>query len=89
MHEDVYMEQPPSYVDSRFPNHVCKLEKALYGLKQANAWFHCFSSFLLCLGFLCSLADTSLFVLTCSGSIIYLLLDVDDVVVTGNDDALL
>ena len=31
--ETVYMEQPPSYVDSQQPHHVCKLKKALYGLK--------------------------------------------------------
>lgn len=32
----VYMEQPPGYVDPRFPNHVCHLKKALNGLKQAH-----------------------------------------------------
>ncbi|RVW65072.1 Retrovirus-related Pol polyprotein from transposon RE1 [Vitis vinifera] len=35
LHETVYMEQPPGYVDHRHPLHVCKLKKALYGLKQA------------------------------------------------------
>ena len=33
--ETMYMEQPPVYVDSHLPHHVCKLQKALYGLKQA------------------------------------------------------
>jgi hypothetical protein len=33
--EEVYVEQPPSFEDSEYPNHVYKLSKALYGLKQA------------------------------------------------------
>lgn len=33
--EEVYMEQPPSFVDTDKPDHVCRLRKAIYGLKQA------------------------------------------------------
>jgi hypothetical protein len=32
---EVYMEQPPGYVDQTHLNLVCRLKKALYGLKQA------------------------------------------------------
>lgn len=31
--EEVYMEQLEGFIDSTFPNYVCKLNKALYGLK--------------------------------------------------------
>lgn len=58
--ETVYMEQPPGFVNSDTPNHVCLLKKSLYGLKQApRAWFDRLSTFLLHLGFLCSTADSS------------------------------
>ncbi|KAK9073343.1 hypothetical protein SSX86_007667 [Deinandra increscens subsp. villosa] len=84
--ETIYMEQPPGFVDDRFPGHVCKLNKALYGLKQApRAWFQRLSSFLLKNGFTCSKSDTSLFILKSDSCILYLLVYVDDLVLTGNN----
>jgi hypothetical protein len=38
--EEVYVEQPPGFKDSEYPNYVYKLSKVLYGLKQApRAWY--------------------------------------------------
>lgn len=38
--EEVYVSQPPGFVDKDQPHHVCRLKKALYGLKQApRAWY--------------------------------------------------
>uniref|UniRef100_A0A2N9GBB0 Integrase catalytic domain-containing protein n=1 Tax=Fagus sylvatica TaxID=28930 RepID=A0A2N9GBB0_FAGSY len=88
--EVVYMEQPPGFSNSRFPNHVCRLHKALYGLKQApRAWFDRFSSFLLTLGFKCSTADSSLFIFRSKNVIILLLVYVDDIIVTSNTPSVL
>jgi hypothetical protein len=33
--EEVYVEQPPSFEDEEYSNHVYKLHKVLYGLKEA------------------------------------------------------
>ncbi|GJS32015.1 retrovirus-related pol polyprotein from transposon TNT 1-94 [Tanacetum coccineum] len=45
--EEVYVQQPPGFESSEFPDHVCKLDKALYGLKQApRAWYETLSTFL-------------------------------------------
>lgn len=88
--EEVYMQQPPGFVDPSRPHHVCKLHKAIYGLKQApRDRFQRFSSFLLRVGFTQSKADSSLFVYRHDSHIMMLLLYVDDVVLTGNSPALL
>ena len=82
------MHQPPSYVDSVHPDYVCKLHKSLYGLKQAlRAWFERFAFHLLHLVFIALVADRSLFIFCLDMTIIYLLLYVDDIIVTGNDSS--
>jgi hypothetical protein len=80
------MAQPLGFIDSAHPSQVCKLHKSLYGLKQApRAWFERFTSHLLTLGFTASLADASLFVLHHGSTTVYLLLYVDDIIITGNN----
>jgi hypothetical protein len=71
MEEDVYMKQPPRYADSSHPHHVCKLDT-----------YSRLSTKLIHLEFRISKADTSLFIYSKSGVIIYLLVYVDDIVVT-------
>lgn len=85
LEEDVYMKQPPGYMDSSHPNLVCKHDKSLYGLKQApRAWYARLSNKLQCLGFSPSRADTSLFFFSKGGVTIYLLIYVDDIIVVGS-----
>ena len=83
--ETIYMHQPPGFVDKSKPNHVCKLNKALYGLKQApRAWNARFASYLSRLGFVSSKCDPSLFVYREGHKLAYLLLYVDDIILTGS-----
>ena len=84
--KEVFMKQPTGFVDQQFPSHVCKLKRSLYGLKQApRAWFQRFSEYLLQLGFHESKCDYSLFVYNQQGVYLILLIYVDDILITGND----
>ena len=84
--EDVYMNQPQGFIDKDKPYHVCKLYKAIYGLKQASrAWYHELHQYLLSSSFINSYTDTSLFVLKNNGTILYLLVYVDDNIVIGSN----
>ena len=77
------MKQPPGFISERFPDYVCRLDKAIYGLKQApRAWYSRLSSKLIRLGFKAFKSDASLFIYSKSGIKIFMLIYVDDIIVT-------
>ncbi|CAA7051295.1 unnamed protein product [Microthlaspi erraticum] len=87
--DEVYVTQPPGFIDKDRPDHACRLHKALYGLKQApRAWYQELRNYLLALGFQNSLADTSVFVYSKGADLLYTLVYVDDIIVTGSSTAL-
>jgi hypothetical protein len=70
--EEVYVEQPPGFDDSKYPNHVYKLSKALYGLKQApRAWYERLRDFLITNGFKVGKVDPTLFTKTIAKICLY------------------
>jgi hypothetical protein len=78
--EEVYVEQPPGFEDSEYPNHVYKLSKALYGLKQApRAWYECLRDFLITNGFKVGKADPTLFTKTLDNDLFVYQIYVDDI----------
>ena len=80
------MAQSQGYVDPAFPKHVCLLHNALYGLKQApKAWFERFTTQLLHTSFYASNADGNLFILKHGSYLVFLLLYIDDIIITGNN----
>lgn len=88
--EVVYMRQPKGFEDSHHPDHVCQLRKALYGLKQApRAWFTKLKHYLVTQGFRACQSDTSLFVHHSAAATIYILVYVDDLIITGTDSGLI
>jgi hypothetical protein len=90
LNEVVYSQQPSGFEDSSFPDHVCLLQKSLYGLKQApRAWFQRFSTFIQTIGFIPSRSDYSLFVYHSNTQVAYLLLYVDDIVLTASSTTFL
>jgi hypothetical protein len=75
--------QPIGFVDPTQPDHVCLLNKSLYGLKQAlRAWYNQFATYITYLDFVEAKSNTYLFVFRRGIDTIYLLLYVDDIVLT-------
>ncbi|KAL5648114.1 hypothetical protein ACJX0J_042469, partial [Zea mays] len=79
--EEVYVEQPPGFEDSEYPNHVYKLSKALYGLKPApRAWYECLRDFLIANGFKVGKAGSTLFTKTIAKDLFVCQIYVDDII---------
>ena len=83
--EEVFMVSPQGYTKA-LPGQVCKLQRSLYGLKQASRqWNLELTRFLVSKGFLQSKSDYSLFSKVVDGKYTFLLVYVDDLLLTGND----
>ncbi|GJV80742.1 retrovirus-related pol polyprotein from transposon TNT 1-94 [Tanacetum coccineum] len=62
INKEVYMAQPPRFIDFKKPNHVYNLKKALYGLKQVpKAWYDRLKAFLIKHEYNMGMVDNTLF----------------------------
>ncbi|KAE8732274.1 hypothetical protein F3Y22_tig00002237pilonHSYRG01326 [Hibiscus syriacus] len=85
---EIYMTQPMGFQSQDHPEYVCKLRKALYRLKQApRAWYGKIVEFLTKSGYSVTPADSSLFVKANEGKLAIVLVYVDDLIITGDDEA--
>lgn len=79
-------QQPNGFIDKDRPSFVCMLRKPIYGLKQApRAWYLALKQHLTQIAFRNSHADASLFTRNVNGTFTYVLIYVDDIIVTGNN----
>jgi len=87
LQEEIYMEQPPGFVaQGESSGLVCRLRKSLYGLTQSpRAWFRKFSNVVQQFGMTRSETDHSVFYRHSSVGCIYVVVYVDDIVLTGSD----
>ncbi|GAA0168672.1 transmembrane signal receptor [Lithospermum erythrorhizon] len=87
LEEEVYIEQPPGYVEKGQEDKVYRLNKALYGLKQApRAWNTRIDEYFHKNGFVKSPYEHSLYAKKNeSRDIMFICLYVDDMVYTGNN----
>ena len=86
--EDIYMEQPPCFVDGQRKTLVCKLNKAIYGLKQASrVWNNKLDAALQRFGLIPTQYDPCVYVGSEGGKIIIVAIYVDDMMIFSNDVA--
>jgi hypothetical protein len=88
--ETVYCVQPSGFEDSTHLDYVYRRNRSLYSLKQApRAWYSRFVAYLISLGFIEDKSDTSRFVFRRGADLIYLLLYVEDIVLSASSIVLL
>ncbi|GJR12031.1 retrovirus-related pol polyprotein from transposon TNT 1-94 [Tanacetum coccineum] len=79
--EEVYVSQPPGFLDPKYPQKVYKVVKALYGLHQApRAWYATLSTFLLKNGYRRGTINKTLFIKKDKYDIILVQVYVDDII---------
>lgn len=79
--EEVYVSQPPGFVDPDHPDKVYKVVKALYGLHQApRAWYETLASYLISNGFQRGKIDETLFTKKHKKDLLLVQVYVDDII---------
>ncbi|MCO5603108.1 hypothetical protein L7F22_057253 [Adiantum nelumboides] len=90
LHEEIYTEQPASYISVQHPNYVCRLLKALYGLKQSpRQWYQRFHQCMVTLGDTRFQSDANLYIRPTAGVLLFLAIYVDDILLLSNSQSAL
>ena len=83
LNEEIYMQKPKGFVSN--PYLMCRLKKSLYGIKQAlGAWYAKIDGFLLSLSFVRCKSNPNVYLKLIHGSLMIVVLYVDDLLITGS-----
>ena len=83
---DVLMEIPEGFPNAGDPTKVYRVKRALYGRKQApRAWYFRIDTWLTKQGYIRNKYDPNLYFATKEGKRVFILLYVDDLLITGDD----
>jgi hypothetical protein len=87
LQEEVYVQQPPGFVDGKHKHKVLCLHKALYGLHQApRAWNHKLDAELLALGFKRCIDEHGMYTRGSGTQRLIVGIYVEDLIITGGND---
>ena len=79
--KEIYVDQPPGFVDPKYPNHAYKLDRALYGLHQApRAWYATLAEHVVEHGYTRGTIDQLLFIKKVDVDLIIVQIYVDDII---------
>lgn len=86
LNETIYMMQLLAFKDPAYHNHICKSNKAIYDLKQApKTWYSALKEAIMALRLKDFKANSYLFIYNNYSVLCYLLVYVDDLIITDNE----
>jgi hypothetical protein len=86
LQEEVYIHQPPGFIDDKHKNRVLRLHTTLYGLRQApRAWNQKLDAELLGLGFTRCVDEHEMYTRGSRAERLIVGVYVDDLIITGGD----
>ena len=87
---EIFMNQPEGFIMEGKESFVCKLKKSLYGLKQVpRSWYKNILGYFVNIGFSKCFSDSDLYVLNQEKDMVLILLYVDDLLITRNNDVII
>ncbi len=86
LNEEIYMDQPISFVKQSSEQKVCRLLKSIYGLKQSSRqWYIRFHNAIISYGFTMIYEDHCIYTKRSGSKFVILTLYVDDILIAGKD----